>query len=118
MEHEHHEVPAHSAHVSDDVLERAAAMLKAAGSPDRLRLLECLRGGEACVTGLAEHLGEAVTTTSNRLRILAQEGLVVRRRQERHQYYRLADGCTERLMNLVLDHARGVCEGGPDSKLQ
>jgi hypothetical protein len=55
---------------------RAAAMLKAAGAPERLRLLECLREGEACVSGLAEHLGEAVTTTSNRLQLLAREGLV------------------------------------------
>ena len=52
-----HAVPDHGGHVSVAVLERAAAMFKAAGSPERLRLLECLRAGEACVTGLAEHLG-------------------------------------------------------------
>lgn len=81
-------------------------MLKAAGDVERLRLLECLRGGEACVTGLAEHLGAAVTTTSNRLQTLARAGLVVRRRQDRHQYYSLADDHVVQLLEMVIAHAR------------
>ena len=80
-------------------------MFKAAGSPERLRLLECLRAGEACVTGLAEHLGQAVTTTSNRLQVLARENLVVRRRDDRHHYYRLADEHVVKLLDLALEHA-------------
>lgn len=101
-----HTLPEHEEHVSDAVLNRAATMLKAAASPERLRLLECLREGEACVTGLAEHLGEAVTTTSNRLQLLAREGLVTRRREERHHYYRLADQHVVELLELALEHAR------------
>lgn len=103
-----HVSPKHSQHVSDALLRRAATMLKAASSPERLRLLECLREGEACVSGLAEHLGEAVTTTSNRLQLLAREGLVARRREERHQYYRLADEHVTKLLDVVLEHARHV----------
>lgn len=106
MESSSHKSPRHEEHVSEAVLERAAAMLKAAGSPERLRLLECLRDGEACVSGLAEHLGDAVTTTSSRLQVLAREKLVVRRRDERHQYYRLADEHVEKLLEFALDHAR------------
>jgi DNA-binding transcriptional ArsR family regulator len=103
-----HTTPKHREHVPDAVLKRAASMLKAAGSPERLRLLECLREGEFCVTGLAEHLGEAVTTTSNRLQLLAREGLVTRRREERHQYYRLADAHVVELLDLALVHAGHV----------
>ena len=103
---EHHATPKHSDHVSDAVLKRAASMLKAAGSPDRLRLLECLREGEACVTGLAEHLGQAVTTTSNRLQILSREGLIVHRRDDKHRYYRLADEHVIQLLDLALAHAK------------
>lgn len=106
-----HTLPKHSEHVSDRVLHRAAAMLRAAGSPDRLRLLECLREGEACVTGLAEHLDEAVTTTSNRLQLLAREGLVTRRREERHHYYRLADDHVVKLLELALEHAGHSANG-------
>ena len=100
-----HSKPAHTEHLSDAVLARAAAMLKAAGSPDRLRLLECLREGESCVTGLAEHLDQAVTTTSNRLQILAREGLIVHRRDDRHRYYRLADEHVAQLLDLAFAHA-------------
>ncbi len=99
-----HKRPKHE-HLSEAHLQRAADMFKAAGAPERLRLLECLRDGEACVTGLAEHLGEAVTTTSNRLQILAREGLVTRRREERHHYYRLADDHVFQLLELALRHA-------------
>ena len=105
-----HATPTHSEHVSDALLHRAAGMLKAASSPERLRLLECLREGEACVSGLAEHLDEAVTTTSNRLQLLAREGLVVRRREERHQFYRLADEHVVRFLDLVLEHARHTAQ--------
>ena len=106
-----HTLPEHREHVSDALLDRAATMLRAAGSPERLRLLECLREGEACVTGLAEHLGEAVTTTSNRLQLLAREGLVTRRREERHQYYRLADEHVVKLLELAFEHARHAASG-------
>ena len=102
----HHKITKHGDHLSDKIIERAAAMLKAAGSPDRLRLLECLREGEACVTGLAEHLNQAVTTTSNRLQVLSREGLVVHRRDDKHRYYRLADDHVTRLLDLALAHAQ------------
>ena len=106
-----HVVPSHDSHVSDALLEKTAAMFKAVGAPDRLRLLECLRAGEACVTGLAEHLGVNVTTTSNRLQHLAREGLVTRRREDRHHYYRLADGHVEKLLDVAIEHARHTLGG-------
>lgn len=99
-----HHAPAHD-HVTDVVLVRAARMFSAVAHPERLRLLECLRQGEACVSGLAEHLGEAITTTSNRLQTLARAGLVLKRREDRHQYYRLADEHVVRLLDLALEHA-------------
>jgi ArsR family transcriptional regulator len=99
-----HTSPQHE-HVTDVVLARAARMFAAVAHPERLRLLECLREGEACVSGLAEHLSEAVTTTSNRLQTLARAGLVIKRRQDRHQYYRLADEHVVRLLDLALEHA-------------
>ncbi len=100
-----HKQPRHG-HVPDKLLVRAASLFRAAGSFERLRLLECLQDGEACVTGLAEHLGQRVTTTSNQLQALAREGLVAKRKSERHRYYRLADPRVAQLLELVLDHVR------------
>lgn len=106
-----HALPHHGPHVSEALLVKTAAMFKAVGAPERLRLLECLRGGEACVTGLAEHLDVTVTSTSNRLQMLAREGLVTRRREDRHHYYRLADGHVEKLLDVAIEHTRHTLGG-------
>jgi ArsR family transcriptional regulator, lead/cadmium/zinc/bismuth-responsive transcriptional repressor len=89
-------------------LERAAALLRAAGDPGRLRVLERLRSGEVCVSGLAEDLDEGLTTISNRLKVLRAEGLVARRREGKHLHYRLTDDHVVRLIEMALEHADHV----------
>lgn len=88
------------------VLERAAALFRAVGDPARLRLLERLSGGERCVTDLAEESGEALSTISQRLRVLRTERLVRRRRAGKHIFYALADAHIAELVHSAIDHAR------------
>lgn len=90
---------------SAGVLERAAAILRAAGDPGRLRLLELLRPGERCVTELAEFTGDSLSTISARLRVLRGERLLTRRREGKHQYYSLADHHIDELLQGVFEHA-------------
>ena len=90
---------------STEVLERAAAILRAAGDPGRLRLLELLAPGERCVTELAELSGDSLPTVSARLRVLRGERLLTRRREGKHQFYSLADGHVAELVQGVLEHA-------------
>ena len=90
---------------SEGVLERAAAILRAAGDPGRLRLLELLRPGERCVTELAEFTGDSLSTISARLRVLRGERLLSRRREGKHQYYSLADHHVAELVQGVFEHA-------------
>ncbi|MDG1984432.1 MAG: helix-turn-helix domain-containing protein [Planctomycetota bacterium] len=90
---------------SDGVLERAAAILRAAGDPGRLRLLELLRPGERCVTELAHFTGDSLSTISARLRVLRGERLLTRRREGKHQYYSLADHHIVELLQGVFEHA-------------
>jgi ArsR family transcriptional regulator len=71
----------------------------------RLRLLELLKPQERCVTEIAQLLGDKVSTVSQRLRILRQEGLVVRRRDGNHLYYALADRHVAELIANALAHA-------------
>jgi ArsR family transcriptional regulator len=87
------------------VLEAGAAMLRAAGDPERLRLLMRLQAGELCVTELVAAEGEKMTTVSARLQQLRAARLVTRRRDARHVFYALADGHVARLIRDVLDHA-------------
>lgn len=96
---EHEALPPH-------VLERAAAIFRAAGDPGRLRILHCLLCGEHCVSDLAEESGDGLSTVSQRLKILRAERLVSRRRDGKHIYYGLADDHVAELVRSALDHAR------------
>ena len=97
--------PAGRARAPQPVIDRAAGMLRAAGEPERLRILELLLGGEHQVSDIAELTNAEMSTTSQRLRILLQENLVARRRNGREIFYRLADAHVETLVRNVLDHA-------------
>ena len=89
---------------TDRVIERAAALLRAAGDPERLRLLERLGHAEACVGELSEELGWGMPTISQRLKVLHQEELISRRRDGKHIYYSLNDDHVRNLLQNVLEH--------------
>lgn len=86
-------------------IEAAAAFFRAAGDPARLRLLVVLQQGEWCVTELAASTGEGLSTISQRLRVLRNDGLVSRRREGKHLWYSLADAHVSELIANALAHA-------------
>jgi len=88
----------------DRVIEKAASLLRAAGEPERLRLLERLGKSEACVGELAEEFRCGTPTISQRLKILHQEGLISRRREGKHIFYQLDDDHVKQLLDNVLAH--------------
>lgn len=55
---------------------------------NRRRLLDLLRGQERSVQELVPHLGISIGAVSQHLKILLEAGLVSRRKQGRHRYYR------------------------------
>lgn len=57
--------------------------------PDRLRIVEELRGGERDVNALQEALGISHSRTSQNLAILRSNRIVAERRDGRHVYYHL-----------------------------
>lgn len=90
---------------SEDQIETAAAIFRAVGDPERLRLLVRLAGGEACVSDLAEEESEKITTVSARLKMLRAVRLVRRRREAKHAFYTLADQHVLPLIRNAIDHA-------------
>ena len=88
-----------------DHLAAAAAMLRALGDPERLRILVRLGGGELCVSELADLEGEKLTTVSARLKSLSAVRLVVRRRDAKHIFYSLADDHVLSLIRSAVEHA-------------
>jgi ArsR family transcriptional regulator len=75
----------------DDALEpeRCARLLRAVADPDRLRIIQCLRGGERNVSDLAAELGEEVVKVSHHLGVLRQARLVQDEKRGRFVVYRL-----------------------------
>jgi ArsR family transcriptional regulator len=90
---------------SDQQIETAAAIFRALGDPERLRLLVRLAAGEACVSDLADEESEKITTVSARLKTLRAVRLVKRRREAKHAFYTLADQHVLPLIQNAIDHA-------------
>ena len=111
---EHPRRPPRQSPPSELALERAAGIFRAAGDPARLRLLERLCGGEACVSELAEFCHAGLSTVSQQLRVLRGEHLVVRRRAGKHIFYALADQHIADLLLSALAHAEEQHPHGDD----
>ncbi|MBN1887327.1 MAG: helix-turn-helix transcriptional regulator [Thermoflexales bacterium] len=71
----------------------------------RLRILDELRKGEACVCHLQTVLGRPQAYISQQLRVLREAGIVIDRKDGLLVYYRLADPEVERLLENVLGPA-------------
>lgn len=86
--------------------EAMAALFKAMGDPNRLRILWALHGGEMCVCDLAALLEASESAVSHQLRLLRQMHLVGNRRQGQVLYYRLNDDHIHTLIQMSLEHVR------------
>lgn len=68
-----------------------ADLCKALASEHRLAILFALRGGERCVTELADLLGLPLHNVSQHLRVLRERMLVAPRREGQTIYYRITN---------------------------
>ena len=75
----------------DDLVELIARRFRVIGEPMRIRLLDQLRDGEASVTELADALDASQQNVSKHLALLADVGIVGRRKERNHVYYRIVD---------------------------
>ena len=84
--------------------ERQAQLFAALAHPMRLRMLEVLAEGQACVCHLSHALDRKQAYVSQQLARLKEAGLITDTRDGLFVYYRLAD---ERILQLLQD-ARGT----------
>lgn len=105
---EHVLPPPFSPRATEEALERAAGIFRAAGDVARLRVLDLLMDGEQCVSALAQMLGLGMSTISQQLRLLREENVVTSRRAGKHIFYALADDHVRDIVRSVLAHA-GHC---------
>ena len=82
-----------------ELTELIARRFHVLSDPNRIRLLDYLREGEQPVNELATRLGAGQQNVSKHLNVLAEAGVLARRKDGNHVYYRIAD-----------EDALGLCE--------
>lgn len=75
----------------EDLAELIARRFRALGDPLRVRVLDLLRDGELSVNSLAAQLDAGQQNVSKHLAVLADAGMLARRKDGTHVYYRIAD---------------------------
>jgi DNA-binding transcriptional ArsR family regulator len=87
--------------LTPDVMEMVAERFKALAEPARLRLLNCLQGGELTVNELVEETGLGQANVSKHLQLLHSLGFVTRRKEGLFVYYALADASVFKLCDIM-----------------
>jgi ArsR family transcriptional regulator len=77
--------------VPTELIELIARRFRALGEPMRIRLVDQLRDGEATVGELSEALDASQQNISKHLAVLADAGILGRRKDATHVYYRIVD---------------------------
>jgi DNA-binding transcriptional ArsR family regulator len=75
----------------DELVELIARRFRVIGEPMRIKLLDQLRQGEASVNQLSEALDASQQNVSKHLAVLAEVGILGRRKEGTHVYYRIVD---------------------------
>jgi DNA-binding transcriptional ArsR family regulator len=91
----------------DDLVELIARRFRAIAEPMRIRLLDRLRDGEATVSELSDAVGASQQNVSKHLAVLADTGILGRRKAGNNVYYRIVD---EGVLTLCEDVCGSVQE--------
>jgi len=86
-----------------NLFSRQAEVIKAAGHPIRIAILEFLKGEEQCVCDIAKYVGSEQSNVSKHLSILANAGLVESRKDGLKVIYRLRCVCVLKFLACVTD---------------
>lgn len=89
--------------IPDEFLGLMAEKFRMLADSSRLAILRLLMAGERNVTGIVEGTGLSQANVSKHLKMLADAGLVVRRKQGLLVFYRVGDPLVEWLCELVCD---------------
>ena len=89
--------------IPDEFLDLMAEKFRMLSDPTRLAILRSLMAGERNVTRVVEETGRNQANVSKHLKMLADAGLVARRKEGLQVFYRLDDPLVERLCKLVCE---------------
>jgi DNA-binding transcriptional ArsR family regulator len=83
------------------MLDEAAEVIRVLGHPVRLRIVECLEGGERTVSDLQQRLRAPQAIVSQQLAKMRAAGMVACRREGSSKYYRVVDERVVRMLNCL-----------------
>lgn len=87
--------------IPDEMLELMAEKFRMLADPTRLAILRSLMAGERSVGQVVEETGRGQANVSKHLKLLAEAGLVARRKEGLQVFYRISDPLVEQLCDLV-----------------
>ncbi|MBX6315579.1 MAG: winged helix-turn-helix transcriptional regulator [Isosphaeraceae bacterium] len=89
--------------IPDEFLDLMAEKFRMLADSSRLAILRTLMQGERNVTQVVEETGRNQANVSKHLKLLAEAGLVARRKEGLQVFYKLDDPLVERLCKLVCE---------------
>lgn len=92
-----------AATIPDEFLDLMAEKFRMLADPTRLAILRALMSGVKNVTQVVEETGRNQANVSKHLKMLAEAGLVGRRKEGLQVFYKLDDPLVERLCRLVCE---------------
>lgn len=100
--------------IPEELAELIARRFRLLAEPMRIRLLDDLRDGEATVGELAEALATSQQNVSKHLGVLAEAGMLGRRKEGNRVYYRIVDesvfALCEQVCGSMQDQLRALNE--------
>lgn len=92
-----------AATIPDEFLDLMAEKFRMLSDPTRLAILRALMAGERNVSQVIAETGRNQANVSKHLKMMAEAGLVSRRKEGLQVFYELADPLVERLCKLVCE---------------
>lgn len=89
--------------IPDEFLELMAEKFRLLADPTRLAILRALMEGERSVGQVVEETGRNQANVSKHLKMLAESGLIARRKEGLQVFHRIADPLVEQLCALVCE---------------
>jgi ArsR family transcriptional regulator len=92
----------------NEIYEKNAIVFKALSDPNRLMIIDLLKGGEKCACNLLEEMDISQSTLSHHMKLLCESGVINCRREGKWMYYSLSQkGFTKasRLLGEIMEAA-------------
>jgi DNA-binding transcriptional ArsR family regulator len=92
--------------MDEALMEKMSRVLRAIAHPARLRIIEILRDGEKCVSRIVEEAGGSQSVISQHLNLMTDKGILARKRNGMHVYYRIANRDVLKILRCLYRHCR------------